>query len=945
MKRSILLICLLLFTASYSAALSRAPRERPAPGPAWYTIHVATNGNDMWSGTLAEPNDEGTDGPFATLGRARDEAHSLRGCVCVPTSVGIQVVVHEGVYYLNDTFTLTSEDAATEEAPTVYRAAEGERVVISGGRPVTGFQPFRDGFLRADVSALRLERLPVRQNDAVLRCEVFYRDERQTLARWPNLDPEHPITGGWAYIAGIPERPSPSRFIYQGDRPSRWANPGEAQLHAFTHWDWADLFCDIVSVDTDSSIITIAERLHYDFLPGKRYCVRNVFEELDAPGEWYLDADAGALYFMPPDSTAPENVEVVVSYVDTLVTLEDAEFITLRGFTFEHSRNEAVVMYGGRRNALVGCTIRNVGGFGAVIRGGTENGLRGCDICYTGRGGVALHGGDRPSLTPAGNYAENCHIHHYSRGRKCYAAAVSFAGVGNRASHCLIHDAPHCAVLLGGNDHVFEYNEIHNILEETQDAGAFYLGRDWTEQGNIVRYNYFHDLYGYGMEHGSEHIGSYTYASPKGTWAVYLDDCACGTEVYGNVFARCAMGALHIGAGDDNVFRNNVVVESYPVFKISGRAPGNSILWQRLADMNVTEPPFSERYPYLASIDTVNGFLPERNVFSHNIIAYRQDDIQGFWSIGRKPAGSAVWDIDNDIPEAATLDSNVIWHDDQPVRVTRQPFGESRAVIPWSEWQALGRDVHSVIADPLFADTLADDYRLREGSPALALGFEPIPFDSIGLYESPDRATWPVDPQRRRGRVEERTWTVRLFDFETEGPWHFARHFSIAGPFPLEWDGTWSEQNTVTTPAPGFTRPYPPEAPANQTPSAMFETVDGRTGWRAVDRNDVGYLDLRAQYATTDNVVCYVRAVVTSPDARRTRLSVGTNDGDRVWVNGELVRSEEEGGRAEPHEALLPIDLREGRNTILVKVSNVGGGWGLYLALEDPDRELTLTAD
>ena len=911
----------------------------------WYTIHVARNGSDTWSGVLAEPNDSGTDGPFATLARAVREVRSLRGCVCVPITVGVRVMVHEGTYYLDSTLVLTDRHSGIDGAPTLFCAAEGDDVTISGGRVVTGFREYRDAIVQADVSDLHLDRIPVTANDPVLTCELFYRGERQILARWPDFDAENPISGGWAYIAGIPERPARSRFNYLGDRPSRWANPGEAQLHSYTHWDWADLFCDIVSVDTDSSIITISESLHYDFLPGKRYYVRNVFEELDATGEWYLDSGSGALYFKPLDGTNPDSVAVTVSYVDTLVHLKGSEYVTFRGFTFAHSRREPVVITGGYHNTIAASTIKNVGGYGAAVRGGEYNGLSGCDISHTAWGGVVLSGGDKPSLTPAHNFVDNCHIHHYGRLKKCYAAAVNIFGVGNRISHCLIHDAPHCAVLLKGNDHVFEYCEVHNVLEEAQDGGAFYLGRDWTERGNIVRYNYFHDLYGYGMSRGSEHVGTYTYASPKATWAVYLDDCACGTEVYGNVFARCAMGALHIGAGDDNIFSNNIVVDSYPTFKFSSRNGGNSSLWRRLADMNVQEPPYRDRYPQLLAIDSTNGFVPERNVFTNNVIWYQHDDIQGFWAINRKPASSIMWDLDNYYPDAVTLDSNLVWHNDQPVRVAHRPFGEEASVVSWEEWQGLGKDVHSEIADPLFVDAANDDYRLREDSPGHRLGFRPIPVDSIGLYESADRATWPVDRSLRRGEITEREWTIRLFDFEREGPWHFVRHFSIAGPFPLEWDETWAEQNTVPTPAPGFTRAYPPENAANHTASAVFETVDGASGWRAVERDDAGYLNLSNLFPTTMNVACYVRCTVISPDERETRISIGSNDGDRVWLNGTLVRSEEEGSRAVPHEAYVPVTLNAGRNTLLVKVSNLGGGWGLYLALEDPERELEIVAE
>jgi len=86
-------------------------------------------------------------------------------------------------------------------------------------------------------------------------------------------------------------------------------------------------------------------------------------------------------------------------------------------------------------------------------------------------------------------------------------------------------------------------------------------------------------------------------------------------------------------------------------------------------------------------------------------------------------------------------DRNLIYHFGEPL-VTG--LGDVPAEKQWEEWQKRGFDRNSIVADPLFVDAENDDYRLKPDSPAWKLGFEPIPVEKIGPYESPDRATWPI---------------------------------------------------------------------------------------------------------------------------------------------------------------------------------------------------------
>ena len=125
--------------------------------------------------------------------------------------------------------------------------------------------------------------------------------------------------------------------------------------------------------------------------------------------------------------------------------------------------------------------------------------------------------------------AENNHIHLYGRWNRMYQPAVTIGGVGHRVAHNRIHDAPHMAVSFNGNDHVIEFNEIHHVCTESNDAGAIYSGRDWTWRGTVIRHNLFYEITGF---------------QGKGWVGVYLDDMLCGTLIYGNLFYRVTRESL-----------------------------------------------------------------------------------------------------------------------------------------------------------------------------------------------------------------------------------------------------------------------------------------------------------------------------------------------------------------------------------------------------------------
>ncbi len=701
------------------------------------TFHVAPNGSDAWSGRLpAAEAGGGTNGPLATLAAARDRVRRLGP----PAARGEPVTVwlRGGLYALPQGLVLDRRDGGTPAAPVVYRAWPDERPVLVGGRPITGFTTHTGAVLKADVAAQGFKRSAFRQ----LLCG----GARQHLARYPNYDPENPCGGGWAFADGklVPmyqEVPGEDKcsFAYKAVDARRWSHPEEVEVFVFARYNWWNDIRRIKTLDPATRRVTLTHDASYAIRPGDRYYFRNALEELDAPGEWYLDAGAGVLYFWPP---APLAGRVVVAPTTrTILELAPGTAeVTFRGLTFECAEGTALRLRGTTNCLVAACTIRNVGdygGSGVAIEGGVSNGVAGCDIHDTGRDGVSLDGGDRRTLTPAGNYADNNYIHHvgvfYKQG-----VGVALRGCGNRATHNLIHDGPRMGIMFGGNNLLIAFNHIRHVNLETADTGAIYTGgRDWLgSRGTVVRHNYFHDIIGFGFENGR-------WTSPHYAWGIYLDDNTGGVDVYGNIVARCIRGLIHLHNGRDNHVENNIFVGgTLQQIECNGWTPAHRYWVSHLPTMiqgyeSVTNQPAWRALRHM-ELHPTNAVLPDGTIMAGNRFAR---------NIVVAPPGARYVKVRTFSFAHNSCDSNLVWAGGAPPLTGETCTGadlSTNKLNEWQSWQARGMDVHALVADPLFIDAAHDDYRLRPDSPAFALGFKPIPVEQIGPYASPLRASWPI---------------------------------------------------------------------------------------------------------------------------------------------------------------------------------------------------------
>jgi hypothetical protein len=647
-------------------------------------VFVSPNGDDANPGTIQRP--------FRSLSRARDAARTYRRTTPERGRQAFTVWLRGGAYHLTDTFELSKDDGGFPGFPVTFTAFDHEPVRLSGGMtiPSASFRPVSDPGT--------IQRLPQESREHVLQVdlrtvgisdfgrhrqfghglpvvpapmELFWNDSVLQLARYPNtgaidmgpiIDPGSvPRDGDYTDRGG--------KFSYTDPRHARWAGVSDIWLQGFFNYGFADDKIRIASIDTTRKQLTLSTPHMYGLGSGQnfnQYVALNVLQELDEPGEWYVDTASGLLFLWPPGDIRTASVDVSV-LEKPIIALDHTSYCTLGDLIIENGRGLGISIEGGTHNRIVNCIVRNVGTVGIMMgqgarqtfphttaddyagvpasrevgsfhshmylnttwdrNSGEDQVIEGCEIYNTGSGGIILGGGSKKYLAPGRNVVTDSRIHDFNRRNKAGAAGVIVDGCGNLVTHNEIYNADLQAILVHGNNHVFDYNHIHHVALNSNDASAWYLGRDPSDQGNIVRWNFFH------------HVGR-----PDRKWmmGVYCDDATCDVRIEGNVFYKVASyGTVYSNGGHDIVVKNNIFIEGYgPAYQLKSMwydfgissIPyffGEKGLYTRrlTRDVDIKSPPYSERYPllkdwldFLPDGHTYVGMRPRRNVFDGNVL-------------------------------------------------------------------------------------------------------------------------------------------------------------------------------------------------------------------------------------------------------------------------------------------------------------------------------------
>ncbi|MBL9126864.1 MAG: PDZ domain-containing protein [Verrucomicrobiales bacterium] len=657
------------------------------PGHAFAAdIFVGPNGDDSARGSRVSP--------VRTLARARMMARQF--------AAREPVTVHllPGIHTLDETLVFTPEDSGTAEAPVVWRGVEGaSRTVISGSiRPKLEWETRGDGVLVAAVPP------------GIVADQLFVDDAWLPMARYPNFDASVRHFNGFAPDAFAPER------------VARWSDPAGGFIHAMHRHEWGDFHYRILGKDPSGAL-----RYEGGWQNNRRLgmhdrfrMVENIREELDAPGEWYHDARAGRLYLLPPPGMDPAKATVEIVRLRHLLEFRGTpqrplRHVTFRGIAFRHAartfmdnrepllrsdwttyRGGAIVFDGTEDCALEDVLVRDVGGNAVFVnRYNRRLALRACHIVEVGANGIAFVGDPKAVRSPLFEYAErqrledldlqpgprspdypadclveDCLVHRTGRVEK-QTAPVQIAMARNiTVRHCSLYEVPRAGINIGDGCWGGHVVEFCDIFDTVLETGDHGSFNSW------------------GRDRFWELKGFDNHALTSGPHRDLPKLDTVEPVVLRNNRWRCDHGwDIDLDDGSSNYeIRDNLCLNGGIKLREG---------FYRVCENNIMVG--NSFHPHV-------WYRGSEDVFRRNIVfdSYKPIRVDTPW--GRECDRNLVHAPGRNEPAPATA-------------LRRQS----------------GRDERSIVADARFVDPAAGDYRVRDDSPALGLGFRNFPMDRFGV--------------------------------------------------------------------------------------------------------------------------------------------------------------------------------------------------------------------
>ncbi len=663
-------------------------------------------------GKIAESGDGSVDAPFKTIEEARDMIREMKKRGEYPQK-GVTIYIRGGEYSRSETFYLGTEDSGYENAPVTYMAYPTEEVTFIGGTRLNlsqfkiadsgnfdsslkgkiysynlmanGIEPYDRIYVIGHGASAFFSELAMKYNQwlpeeelkQLSPPEIFFDNESMTLAQYPNagepyLKIDQVIRGGdsigfigedWAadkenYV--LPEtiaNPLTPKFIINDPKVKNWGNAKYAWMNGWWQQEWSSQTLEVLSIEPESGTIESKTPTCYSAINGAPFYIFNLIEELDIPGEWYYDRDSGELYIYPPKNDPSSEIMIAFSS-ESVITVDKAEYINFKNINVKASRTNGFEIFGSNNINIEYCEISNFSGRGIYVLNDADGGwskdmvFRGNYIHDIGNIGIAVEkAGDYETLEPSNILLENNWIHTTGRLQKTYSPCINANGVGITVRHNLLYDTPHACLQYGGNDNIVEYNEIHTACQEASDMGAVYTGRSYTRRGNILRYNYIHDIDS--IFSASHRVG------------IYWDDAYCGQTAYGNVIANAESGIFLNCGRDNNIFNNVFVNLDYGILSGSNqtRYATNNYVENLLKDAPYQSEPY-KKYPNLYNVmedepgKTKHNSVKDNVAFNiaksfYYLVAWDGSDINELYKIneledGYVPEdGSEFVDLDN----------------------------------------------------------------------------------------------------------------------------------------------------------------------------------------------------------------------------------------------------------------------------------------------------------
>ena len=674
-------------------------------------LYVAVTGNNANPGTVTAP--------LKSLDAARKAAQAFAG------KEAVTVFVADGVYYLPETLVFTSEDSGSKEHPITYRAVNEGMAVLSGGSKLDPqWQAYRDGVYQASTPA------------GLVIDQLFINGTSQRMARYPNYDATSPTAPYQCYAADA----------FSKQRAATWTDPTGGYIHAMHRANWGGYHYRITGKKADGEVAyeggwqnNRQSGMHAEFR-----MVENVFEELDAPGEWFHNAKIDTLYYKPAAETdlSAATVEVVRLHhlIEFQGTLESpVRFVTLSGFVFRHAartfmetkepmlrsdwaiyRGGCVVLTGTEDVSIVDSEFDQVGGNAVFVNKYNRRTLvKGCHIHDVGASGVCFVGdpnavrnplfeygqkndlatidrtpGPKTENYPANSTVEDCLIHGIGRVERQPAGVLIEMAMEITVRDCSVYDCARAGINIGDGcwgGHLIERCDVFDTVLETHDHGSFNSwGRD----------RYWR----------SDHLEASQRAVDAEPTLPFLD--AMKTTVIRNSRWRCDHGwdiDLDDGSSNYDIY-NNLLLHGGLKFREGFR---------RRAWNNIT---------------VNNGFHPH--------VWFNNSEDEAFSNILMASHRGAR--MPSEIAKGKRVDGNLFYSPNKGIKDQFVQFG----------W-----DVNSIAADPMFIDPASGDFRVKEESAAFEVGFKNFPMDQFGVKKAALKAIakTPVIPAVHEEQQHRRT--------------------------------------------------------------------------------------------------------------------------------------------------------------------------------------------
>lgn len=591
-------------------------------------IYVAPEGDDSAAGTITAP--------LKSLAGVQKKVRELAG------DTQVEVIFRGGEYRFDKSVSFTAEDSGTEANPVIYRSMDGEEVVFKASKSFSGssmarvtdeavlerlyekvrnkivvYDLAKEGFSMGEIKDVTNIKATAHKFSGGELNKLYVNDVEQRIAEWPNGAGYYST---WDYAEG-------GRTIHFNDNePTRWTKAKDWWLGGFQDFDFRYSRVSGVSVDPIKNTLTVAN-LNSDFnftsYQSRRWKAFNLLEEIDLPGEYYIDRQNMLLYLYPPYSMQNASLELSVMGVP-FVDITGTSHITFKGISFTQNRDDAVRMKDVRNIDFIGCIFEDISGMGIYVTGSQKaltdanywqvsqiDGSYDCDIrdCIfrnIGSSAIEISGGNVDTLEKSNNVIDNNIFYMCSQIVKNYNA-VTLYGCGNTFTHNNISRCAFQGVYFRGNDHTVKYNEIYDVIQETDDCGAIYCGRNLIQQGTEIAYNYLHDLYS-------------TDRLPFGhQTAIYWDDGIVGQSAHHNIIRDVRINVYTNGIGND--FSNNTSINlAYKSMDIKNGGPTANRTDGKNGFGSVIANPqlYYSRYPNLEEIIKMmaNGNVPELSKFS-----------------------------------------------------------------------------------------------------------------------------------------------------------------------------------------------------------------------------------------------------------------------------------------------------------------------------------------